>query len=121
MTPEKGCPICLPWRSLALRWSLILGEKRGDYKTTVTLPFRLAGAIDFPQVYGIGSVFTPRLNIDKYYIGGWSGFNWDVFRSAFGSEAYHDYFYSVRPGYATPSRPAYSAQEGRGYISFPWG
>ena len=32
----------------------------------------------------------------------------------FGSDAYHDYFYSVKPGFATPSRPAYSAQGGYG-------
>ena len=32
----------------------------------------------------------------------------------FGSDAHHDYFYSVKPGFATPSRPAYSAQGGYG-------
>ena len=112
---RKGMPNLYPVAELGPSLELILGEKKGDYKTTVTLPFRFAGAIPFPQVYGIGYVFTPRLNIDKYNIGGWSGFNLGMsFGPVFGSEGYHDYFYSVSPAYATPSRPAYSAQGGYG-------
>jgi outer membrane protein len=112
---RKGMPNLSPSVELGPSLEVILGEKRGDYKTTVTLPFRFAGAIDFPQVYSIGWVFTPRLNIDKYNIGGWSGFNLGMsVGPVFGSDAYHDYFYSVKPGYATPSRPAYSAQGGYG-------
>jgi outer membrane protein len=112
---RKGMPNLYPVAELGPSLELILGEKKGDYKTTVTLPFRFAGAIPFPQVYGIGYVFTPRLNIDKYNIGGWSGFNLGMsLGPVFGSEGYHDYFYSVSPAYATSSRPAYSAQGGYG-------
>jgi MipA family protein len=112
---RKGMPNLSPVAELGPSLELILGEKKGEYRTTVTLPFRFAGAIDFPQVYSIGWVFTPRLNMDKYNIGGWSGFNLGMsFGPVFGSDAYHDYFYSVKPGYATPFRPAYSAQGGYG-------
>ena len=101
---RKGMPDLYPAVELGPSLELILGEKKGDYKTTVTLPFRFAGAIHFPQVYGIGWVFTPRLNIDKYDIGGWSGYNLGMsLGPVIGSDGYHDYFYSVRPAYATPS------------------
>jgi MipA family protein len=112
---RKGMPDLYPSLELGPSLELILGEKKGDYKTTVTLPVRFAGAIDFPQVYGIGWVFAPRLNIDKYNIGGWSGFNLGMsLGPIFGSDGYHDYFYSVGPNYATPQRPAYTAQGGYG-------
>lgn len=112
---RKGMPDLAPVAEVGPSLELILGEKRGEHRTTVTLPFRFAGAIPFPEVYGIGWVFTPRLNVDKYNIGGWSGFNLGMsFGPVFGSEAYHDYFYSVQPAFATPSRPAYSAQGGYG-------
>jgi MipA family protein len=112
---RKGMPDLSPALELGPSLELILGEKKGDYRTTVTLPFRFAAAIDFPQIYGIGWVFTPRLNIDKYNIGGWPGLNLGMsLGPVFGSDAYHDYYYSVRPGYATPFRPAYSAQGGYG-------
>lgn len=112
---RKGMPDLAPVAEIGPSLELILGEKKGDHRTTVTLPFRFAGAIPFPEVYGIGWVMTPRLNVDKYNIGGWSGFNLGMsFGPVFGSEAYHDYFYSVSPAYATPARPAYTAQGGYG-------
>jgi hypothetical protein len=112
---RKGMPDLYPVLELGPSLELILGDKKGDYRTTVTLPFRFAGAIPFPQVYGTGWVFTPRLNVDKYNIAGWSGFNLGMsLGPVFGSEGYHDYFYSVPPAYATPSRPAYSASGGYG-------
>ena len=112
---RKGMPDLSPVVELGPSLELILGEKRGDHRTTVTLPVRLAGAIPFPQLYGIGWVFTPRLNVDKYNLGGWSGLNLGMsLGPVFGSEAYHEYFYSVNPAYATPTRPAYAAQGGYG-------
>jgi MipA family protein len=112
---RKGMPNLAPVAEIGPSLELILGEKRGDHRSTVTLPFRFAGAIPFPEVYSIGWVFTPRLNVDKYNIGGWSGFNLGMsFGPVFGSEAYHDYFYSVQPAYATSTRPAYTAQGGYG-------
>ncbi|MBI5584103.1 MAG: MipA/OmpV family protein [Deltaproteobacteria bacterium] len=112
---RKGLPDLAPVAEIGPSLELIFGEKKGAYRTTVTLPFRFAGAIPFPEVYSIGWVFTPRLNVDKYNIGGWSGFNLGMsFGPVFGSADYHDYFYSVQPAQATPSRPAYSAQGGYG-------
>jgi outer membrane scaffolding protein for murein synthesis (MipA/OmpV family) len=112
---RQGMPDLAPVGEIGPSLELILGEKRGDHRTTITLPFRFAAAVPFPEVYGIGWVFTPRLNVDKYNIGGWSGFNLGLsFGPVFGSEAYHDYFYSVAPRYATPTRPAYTAQGGYG-------
>lgn len=112
---RKGMPDLYPSVEVGPSLELIFADKKGDYRTTMTLPLRFAWAIDFPQVYGIGWVVTPRLNVDKYNIGGWSGFNLGMsFGPVFGSGEYHDYFYSVPPAFATPNRPAYSAQGGYG-------
>ena len=61
----------------------------------------------------VGWFFTPRLNLDVRDIGGHHG--WDAGLLAgplFGDRAYHDYFYSVAPAYATAERPAYRAEGG---------
>ncbi len=58
--------------------------------------------------------FSPRLNIDQYNIG---GKGWDFGLSIgpiFGDQTYHNYYYQVDKAFATPDRPAYSAQGGYG-------
>jgi hypothetical protein len=112
---RKGMPNLYPSLEIGPSLEINLDEKKGDYKTTLTFPLRTALAVDFPQVYGIGWVFSPRLNLDLYNLGSSKGLNFGMsVGPVFGSDAYHDYFYSVQPGYATPSRPAYSAQGGYG-------
>lgn len=60
----------------------------------------------------IGWVFSPRLNLDiqNFYASGWD-FGAGI-GPLFADRKYHDYFYSVRPEYATDSRPAYEAHGG---------
>jgi MipA family protein len=112
---RKGMPNLYPSLEIGPSLEIKLGEKKGNFKTTLTFPLRTALAVDFPQVYGIGWVFSPRLNFDRYNLFSSKGLNFGMsLGPVFADQAYHDYFYSVQPAYATPSRPAYSAQGGYG-------
>jgi outer membrane protein len=60
----------------------------------------------------IGWVFAPRLNVDRANVAnsGWNvGFG---LGPVYADRRYHDYFYAVRPRYATTERPEYRAPGG---------
>ncbi len=89
------------WRSAADRIRLDL-----------RLPLRRVVTIE-REPRAVGWLFTPRLNLDVRDIGGHHG--WDAGLLAgpvVGDRAYHDYFYTVAPAYATAERPAYRADGG---------
>jgi outer membrane scaffolding protein for murein synthesis (MipA/OmpV family) len=112
---RKGMPNLYPSLEIGPSLEVKIGEKKGDYKTTLTFPLRSALAVDFPQVYGIGWVFSPRLNLDLYNLGSSKGLNFGMsIGPVFADQAYHDYFYSVGRASAAPGRPAYSAPGGYG-------
>jgi outer membrane scaffolding protein for murein synthesis (MipA/OmpV family) len=87
-------------------------------KLTLRLPLRFAFTVERSPEY-IGWLFSPRLNLDIKNPGGLSGWNLGLFASpAYGDARLHDYFYSVAPAYATPSRPAYDAPAGYNGMEF---
>lgn len=93
---------------------LLARDKILDYKITLTFPVRAVFSTDFKSVNSVGWNFGTRLNIDQYNIG---GKGWDFGLSLgpiFGDQAYHTYYYQVDRAFATPERPAYSAQGGYG-------
>ncbi len=76
------------------------------------VPARKAFTIE-RQPQSVGWFVAPRINLDVRDIAGRAG--WDVgmfIAPLFADRQYHDYFYSVAPSFATPSRPAYQAAGG---------
>lgn len=90
-----------------------------ERSVTAFLPLRIAAAVDFSHLRHIGYTFSPRLGYNEKvdFFGGM----WRVGLSAgleFGSEAFHDYYYEVEPGYVRDFRPSYDAKAGfAGYRS----
>lgn len=76
------------------------------------LPVRRAITIE-RDPRAIGWFFAPRLNLDFRDPGGHAGWNVGLLAGPlFADRAYHDYFYSVAPEFATLTRPAYRAPGG---------
>ena len=76
------------------------------------IPVRKAFTIE-RQPQSVGWFVAPRINLDVRDVAGHAG--WDVgmfIAPLFADRQYHDYFYSVAPSFATPSRPAYQAPGG---------
>lgn len=93
---------------------LLAENKTSEYKITLTFPVRAVLSTDWKSVSPAGWTFTPRLNVDLYNI---RKKGWDFGLSLgpiFGDQVYHNYYYQVEQAYATPERPAYSAQGGYG-------
>ncbi len=82
------------------------------YKLDLRLPVRTVTTVT-GNVHNIGWVTTPYLNLDVANMTGLPGWNLGVlYGPMYGSRSYHHYFYSVRPQYATATRPAYNAPGG---------
>lgn len=112
---RQGMPDLDPTFETGPSLQVMLAENKTlEYKITLTFPIRAVFSTDFTSVSGAGWNFAPRLNIDQYNIG---GKGWDFglsFGPIFGDQTYHNYYYQVDKAFATPERPAYSAQGGYG-------
>lgn len=73
------------------------------------LPLRAAFATDFNYTENIGLVFAPYLQL-RYFKEGWESAV--SIGPVWASEEYHDYFYEVKPKYATAGRTSYNAKSG---------
>ena len=78
-------------------------------RVRLAIPLRTALATNFNNTENIGLVFSPYLQF-RHFKAGWEsavsiGPSW-------ASEEYHDYFYEVKPQYATTTRSAYDAKSG---------
>ena len=84
-----------------------------NMKLDLVMPLRLPVTLESsPQALGWN--FSPRLNLDIADVAGYAGWNFGVGAGPlFGADRFHEYFYSVKPRYATAQRPAYDA--GGGY------
>jgi hypothetical protein len=91
----------------------LLENKQEEYRLMLALPIRVVYAVDFPSLHNAGWVFSPKLNFDKADFIPHSGLNfWAAVGPIFGTRAFHEYYYSVDPIYATADRPAYAAKGG---------
>ena len=80
----------------------------GFFKFRAALPLRAAFATNGNRTENIGYVFSPYIQFRINY-GLESAFS---IGPMWANEAYHDYFYEVRPDQARADRPAYNAQSG---------
>ncbi len=81
-------------------------------KLDLRLPMRIAFTVDAPP-QSLGWTFSPRLALDVADPAGLAGWNLGLLAGPlFADRRYDEYFYSVAPTYATPSRPAYQADGG---------
>lgn len=86
-------------------------DPRGRRSWSVGLPLRAVVAGDLHHAEAIGWTFAPHVDLHIRA----ADRRWETTFSAgpiFASQRYHAYYYQVDPAYATPERPAYSAQAG---------
>ncbi|MGQ0578720.1 MAG: MipA/OmpV family protein [Betaproteobacteria bacterium] len=111
---RQGMPDLDPTLEIGPRLDLALLRKLGGrIEVTLRLPARTVIASDFSHTKNIGWVFQPQLNAD--FRGIWPGEGWNLGLAAgplYGDKRYHNYFYGVDPAFATPQRPAFSAEGG---------
>jgi outer membrane scaffolding protein for murein synthesis (MipA/OmpV family) len=80
---------------------------------TLRLPLRTVIATDFSRSRNVGWVFLPNLSFDFKDTGPGGGWTTGIsVGPIFATKAYHDYYYTVRPEFATPTRPAFDARGG---------
>lgn len=84
-----------------------------DRLLTLRLPTRAVFATDFRHAESVGVVFLPHVAYDFLHVG--PGHGWNLGLSAgliYATDKHHEYYYAVRPEFATPTRPAYEARGG---------
>ncbi len=112
---RQGMPSLDPTFEVGPELQVLLAEdKTSEYKITLSFPVRAVISTDFKSLRGAGWDFGPRLNVDllNIYNKGWD-FGLSI-GPIFGDQVYHNYYYQVDKAFATPERPAYSAQGGYG-------
>ncbi|RJP55344.1 MAG: MipA/OmpV family protein [Deltaproteobacteria bacterium] len=94
--------------------NITLLENRQDrYKLNLAFPLRAVFSTDFSSLRHEGWVFSPRLTFEKTDLIPESGLNLGISAGPmFADSAYHRYFYSVEPVYATATRPSYDTCSG---------
>ena len=94
-----------------LKW-LIDGEFNTDYELTFDLPVHKVFVTDFSQINGQGWRAKPMVHLRNKFNG---DSYWQLDNSIqwlYGSDNYHEYYYSVDSNYATAERPFYTASSG---------
>jgi outer membrane protein len=115
---RQGMPDLKPTVELGPAVDVTLWQAAPGMKLSLRLPLRFAFTVERSPDY-IGWLFSPRLNLDIYNVGGMPGWNLGLLASpAYGNARLHRYFYSVAPAYATPSRSAYDADAGYNGMAF---
>jgi MipA family protein len=113
-TARSGMPDLDPMLEIGPSLNITLLENRQDrYKLNLVLPVRAVFSTDFSSLRHEGWVFSPRLVFEKTDLIPESGLNLGIsVGPMFADSAYHRYFYSVEPAYATALRPSYDAGSG---------
>jgi outer membrane scaffolding protein for murein synthesis (MipA/OmpV family) len=101
----------------ALRYHAWRGEDHTGFD--LVLPVRVAASVHALDFHHRGYVIGPRLEWHAPIAVQGDQVTWDSALTAdFFDRAYADYYYSVAPQYATPSRPSYAASGG--YAGWRW-
>jgi outer membrane protein len=88
----------------------LLGDSMQD-GLSLRLPVRAVFGVDTDGVDYIGYLANPKLTLRRENIG--AGFRFSANLGAvYGSEDFHDYYYSVSAKYVTEQRPFYQAESG---------
>lgn len=86
---------------------------------SLRVPVRAVFATDFSNIEHIGYLANPKFTYESLDWNGWDGtFNLGIL---YGSDEYHDYYYSVAPEYALEARPEYNASSGYSGTYFKFG
>jgi MipA family protein len=91
----------------------LLGSRKEKTELQLRLPVRAVISTDFSHAHSQGVVFEPKLNLDLRLREG--GVGWRAGIGAgpiFVADQWAQYFYSVPAAFATPTRPAFSADGG---------
>jgi outer membrane protein len=88
--------------------------RSADAKVKLDLRMPVQAAISVQtSPHLVGWTFTPKLNLDLADPFGFTGWNLGILSGPlFADRRYHEYFYTVDPQYATPTRPEYHATAG---------
>lgn len=108
---RAGMPDLDPTLELGPALKLKLREfNDGKTRLDLRLPVR---AVITTGLDHVGWIAHPNLNLDVPDPLGLQGWRLGLLAGPmYGTRAYHDYFYSVAPRFATPARPAYEAGSG---------
>lgn len=114
---RRGMPDLDPVVSFGPRLSWLFSEpaRRDRYSLRLDLPVYGAVATDLSHFDGVGWLVEPRLRWRRRWSVPGRDADWSYAVSGsllWASDAYHDYYYSVAPRFATPERPAFDADGG---------
>lgn len=115
---RTGMPDLDPTVELGPQLNVTLaGGRRDTYQLDLRLPVRQVWALDWPDLNGVGWLFTPTLNLDLR--NSWPGPGWRTglqLGLQYADSDYHDYYYGVAPVYARVDRPVYNTSGGYGSL-----
>ena len=119
-TARQGMPNLDPTLEIGPAINVRLFSNASDStRVELRLPLRAVIATDIKHTRYAGLLFHPHVNVDFKDVFPGPGWNLGLLGGpVFATERYHDYFYSVAPQFATPSRPAFDARGGYSGLQF---
>lgn len=111
---RAGMPDLDPTIEIGPSLDILLDRREGENPSlTLRLPVRAVIATDLSHAKQIGWTFLPHLSLDFRNVGPGGGWSLGVTAGPiFATKDFHDYYYTVRPEFATPTRPVFAARGG---------
>lgn len=107
---RQGMPELDPTFEIGPSIDIRLTDDLPGHGWLLRIPARAVIAFSEDGLEQVGWLFNPNVNWRHQ-----TQSDWKISYTAglyFAGQDYHDYYYSIAPAYATPSRPAYRAQKG---------